>query len=62
VTVGERPSRVAVAGVGLVLAGLAGLIEPDFAPGMIAVAAAVWVLLAAFGLVQLLTAVRSALQ
>jgi phosphatidylglycerophosphate synthase len=62
VTVGERPTRVAVAAVGLVLAGLAGLIDPDFAPGVITVAGAVWVLVAAFGLAQLLTAVRGALQ
>jgi CDP-diacylglycerol--glycerol-3-phosphate 3-phosphatidyltransferase len=62
VTAGERPSRVAVAGVGLLLAGVAGLIDPDFAPGVITVAAAVWVLLAAFGLVQLVTAVRRALR
>jgi phosphatidylglycerophosphate synthase len=62
VTVGERPSRVAVAAVGLVLAGVAGLIDADFAPGVITVAGAVWVLLAAFGLAQLLTAVRNALR
>jgi phosphatidylglycerophosphate synthase len=62
VTVGERPTRVAIAAVGLVLAGLAGLIERDFAPGVITLAAAVWVLLAAFGLAQLLTAVRRALR
>lgn len=62
VTVGERPTRVAIAAVGLVLAGLAGLIQRDFAPGVITVAAAVWVLVAAFGLAQLLTAVRRALR
>lgn len=61
VTVGERPTRVAIAVVGLLLAGLAGLIEPDLAAGTITVLAAVWVLLALFGLAQLLTAVRRAL-
>jgi phosphatidylglycerophosphate synthase len=61
VTVGERPTRVAIALVGLLLAGLAGLIEPDLAAGTITVLAAVWVLLALFGLTQLLTAVRRAL-
>jgi phosphatidylglycerophosphate synthase len=62
VTVGERPSRVAVAAAGLLVAGLAGAIDRDFAPGVITVAAAVWVLLASFGLAQLLTAVRRSLQ
>ena len=61
VTIGERPTRVAVALVGLLLAGLAGLIEADFAAGTITVLAAVWVLLALFGLAQLLAAVRRAL-
>lgn len=62
VTIGERPTRVSVAAAGLVLAGLAGLIESDLAAGTITVAAAVWVLLAAYGLVQLLAAVRRALR
>ncbi len=61
VTVGERPTRVCVAIGGLVLAGLTGLIEPDLAAGTITMATAVWVLLAAFGLGQLLSAVRRAL-
>ncbi|MFI5484557.1 CDP-alcohol phosphatidyltransferase family protein [Micromonospora echinaurantiaca] len=61
VTVGERPTRVSVALAGLLLAGLTGLIEPDLAAGTITMATAVWVLLAAFGLGQLLSAVRRAL-
>ncbi|MEV6695485.1 CDP-alcohol phosphatidyltransferase family protein [Micromonospora sp. NPDC051196] len=61
VTVGERPTRVCVAVVGLLLAGLTGLIQPDLAAGTITMATAVWVLLAAFGLGQLLSAVRRAL-
>lgn len=61
VTVGERPTRVVVALVGLLLAGLAGLIEPDLTAGTITVASAVWALLAGFGLGQLLAAVRGAL-
>ncbi|MFV2110935.1 CDP-alcohol phosphatidyltransferase family protein [Micromonospora sp. LOL_025] len=61
VTVGERPTRVSVALVGLLLAGLTGLIEPDLAAGTITMATAVWVLLAGFGLGQLLSAVRRAL-
>jgi CDP-diacylglycerol--glycerol-3-phosphate 3-phosphatidyltransferase len=62
VTVGERPTRVATALVGLLLAGLAGLIKPDLAAGTITVLASVWVLLALFGLTQLLAAVRRALR
>ncbi|WP_091076751.1 CDP-alcohol phosphatidyltransferase family protein [Micromonospora nigra] len=61
VTVGERPTRVSVALVGLLLAGLTGLVETDLAAGTITMATAVWVLLAAFGLGQLLSAVRRAL-
>lgn len=61
VTVGERPTRVSVALAGLVVAGLAGLIEPDLAAGTITMATAVWVLLAGFGLGQLLSTVRRAL-
>ncbi|MEO3775652.1 CDP-alcohol phosphatidyltransferase family protein [Micromonospora sp. B11E3] len=61
VTVGERPTRVCVALVGLLLAGLTGLIAPDLAAGTITMATAVWVLLAGFGLGQLLSAVRRAL-
>jgi CDP-diacylglycerol--glycerol-3-phosphate 3-phosphatidyltransferase len=61
VTVGERPTRVCVALVGLLLSGLAGLIDPDLTAGTITMATAVWVLLAGFGLGQLLAAVRRAL-
>ncbi len=61
VTVGERPTRVCVAVAGLLLAGLSGLVEVDLAAGTITMATAVWVLLAAFGLGQLLSAVRRAL-
>ncbi|WP_091291324.1 CDP-alcohol phosphatidyltransferase family protein [Micromonospora halophytica] len=61
VTVGERPTRVCVALVGLLLAGLTGMIDPDLAAGTITMATAVWVLLAGFGLGQLLSTVRRAL-
>ncbi|MGC5018138.1 CDP-alcohol phosphatidyltransferase family protein [Micromonospora sp. DT47] len=61
VTVGERPTRVCVALVGLLLAGLTGLIDPDLAAGTVTMATAVWVLLAGFGLGQLLSTVRRAL-
>lgn len=60
VTVGERPTRVSVALIGLLLAGWAGLIDPDLAAGAMTVAAAMWALLAIFGLVQLLGSMRAA--
>lgn len=61
VTVGERPTRVCVALLGLLLAGLAGLIDADLTAGTSTMAIAVWVLLAGFGLGQLLAAVRRVL-
>ncbi|AVT41837.1 CDP-alcohol phosphatidyltransferase [Plantactinospora sp. BB1] len=61
VTVGERPSRVSVAVVGLLVAGLAHLVMPELAAGTITLATAVWVLLGFFGMVQLLSAVRRSL-
>ncbi|MGC4805764.1 CDP-alcohol phosphatidyltransferase family protein [Micromonospora sp. DT233] len=61
VTVGERPTRVCVALVGLLLAWAAGVIAPDLTAGTITMATAVWVLLAGFGLGQLLSTVRHAL-
>ncbi|RKR87225.1 CDP-diacylglycerol--glycerol-3-phosphate 3-phosphatidyltransferase [Micromonospora pisi] len=61
VTVGERPSRVLVALIGLLVTGAARLIQFDLGAGTITVVAAIWVLLAGFGLVQLLGAVRRAL-
>lgn len=61
VTAGERPSRVATAFVGLLATGVAGLIRPDLAAGAVTVVAAVWVLLGAFGLSQLLAAVHRSL-
>lgn len=61
VTVGERPSRVSVAVVGLLVAGVAQLILPELAAGTITVAAAIWVLLGFFGMIQLLSAVRRSL-
>lgn len=61
VTVGERPTRVSVALVGLLAAGAAGLIQPDLAAGTVTVFATIWVLLAAFGFWQLLTVVRASL-
>jgi len=62
VTVGERPTRVSVALVGLLLAGAAGLAAPEFAAGTATVAAAVWALLGLLGLGQLLSAIKAALR
>ncbi|KXK58576.1 CDP-alcohol phosphatidyltransferase [Micromonospora rosaria] len=61
VTVGERPTRVCVALVGLLVAGLTGLVQADLAAGTATMAVAVWVLLAGFGLGHLLSAVRRTL-
>lgn len=61
VTVGERPSRVSVALVGLLLAGVGGLIQPDLTAGTITVVTAIWILIALFGLWQLLAVVRRVL-
>jgi phosphatidylglycerophosphate synthase len=56
VTVGERSMRVSAAFVGLLLAAAAGMIQSDLPAGTITMVAAVWVLLAFVGLIQLLAA------
>ena len=61
-TVGERPTRVVVTMVGLLVAGAAGFIEKDLAAGTLTIALAVWALLALFGLGQLFGAVRRSLR
>jgi phosphatidylglycerophosphate synthase len=58
VTVGERPTRVSVALVGLLLAGASGLLRRDLQAGTATFAAVVWLAFAVFGLGQLITAVR----
>lgn len=62
VTVGEAPMRVAVAAAALVLAGLAGLLNADLATGVATMAAAIWTLLGLTGLMQLGSAVHTALR
>jgi hypothetical protein len=57
-TAGDRSMRVGVAVVGLGLATLAG---PRLGPGVLTLASAVWLVLAALGLGQLLGAVRRSL-
>jgi phosphatidylglycerophosphate synthase len=61
VTVGERPSRVAIAAFGLFAGGAGGLIQKDLASGTVTVAVVVWVFFAFGGLAQLLGAVRRAM-
>jgi phosphatidylglycerophosphate synthase len=58
VTVGERPTRVSVAIVGLLLGGAAGLLRPQLAAGTVTLAAVAWLAFSLFGLGQLVTAVR----
>jgi phosphatidylglycerophosphate synthase len=62
VTVGERPTRVSVAFVGLLLAGVVELVQADLPAGTITVVTTVWLLLAAVGLLQLLAAFHRALR
>jgi CDP-diacylglycerol--glycerol-3-phosphate 3-phosphatidyltransferase len=62
VTVGERPSRVAVAVTGLLLAPIAALLAPAWTVPALTVAVAIWLLLQVTGLVQLTVAVHAALR
>lgn len=62
VTVGERPTRVSIAFVGLLLAGAVKLVQSDLPAGTITVVTAVWVLLSLVGLLQLLAAFHRALR
>jgi CDP-diacylglycerol---glycerol-3-phosphate 3-phosphatidyltransferase len=62
VTAAERPTRVSVSLIGLLLAGATGLVAPEFAAGTATVVTAVWALLAAIGLSQLMGAIRLALR
>jgi hypothetical protein len=52
-TLAERSMRVSVTVVGLVLAGLAGLVGRPFGSGLLAITALVWLLLTVHGLGQL---------
>lgn len=58
VTVGERPTRVSVALVGLLLAGACGLVRTDLQAGTATLAAVAWLVLSLFGLGQLFAVVR----
>jgi|SRR5439155_10334474 len=58
VTIAERPTRVAVSFVGLLMAGLGGMLVADMAAGAATLATAMMVLLGVLGLAQLLAAVH----
>ena len=60
VTLAERPTRAAVAGSGLALAGLAGLVSRDLVAGTATLTGAAWLLFGLVGLCQLLVAVHAA--
>ncbi|GAA5183903.1 CDP-alcohol phosphatidyltransferase family protein [Rugosimonospora acidiphila] len=61
VTLGERPSRLILIVIGLVLSGVSGLVAIDLPAGTATIVAAVFVLLGVVGLIQLLGAVQTAL-
>jgi phosphatidylglycerophosphate synthase len=61
VTVGERPTRAAVAVAGLAVAGVAGLIHEAWTPAVLTTAAAAWLALAVTGLIHLAAAVHRGL-
>jgi phosphatidylglycerophosphate synthase len=61
VTVGERPTRVAVTVSGLIVGGVAALVHDRWGAAVITAAAAVWLALGLVGLAQLAAAVRRAL-
>ncbi|MEV0898066.1 CDP-alcohol phosphatidyltransferase family protein [Actinoplanes sp. NPDC049802] len=62
VTVGERPTRVAVTVTGLILTPLAAVIVPGRVAAVLATAVAAWLILQLVGLAQLTVAVRAALR
>jgi len=61
VTVGERPTRVSVAIVGLLVGGVAGLVHESWAGAVVIVAAGVWLGFSLVGLGQLVAVVRRTL-
>ena len=61
-TVGERPTRVAMAVCAFVLGGVAGLVLPGWGSAVVRLSAGLWLLLAVVGLVQLAIAVHRSLR
>ena len=60
VTVAERPTRAIVVTAGLLLAGVGGLVSRDLAVGTVTMATAIWLLLGAVGILQLIAAMHAA--
>jgi phosphatidylglycerophosphate synthase len=58
VTLGERPARLIMITLGLVLAGVAGVLAPDLPSGVVTIVAAIAALFGVIGLVQLIGAVQ----
>lgn len=61
VTIGERPIRVCIALIGLLVTGVGALIESELTAGIATLVTVVWGLVSAYGLGQLFTAVRGSL-
>jgi hypothetical protein len=60
-TIGDRPARVWLTLLSLLLAAMAGPISPDLAPGVVTMVMVIWSTIAVIGLGQLLTIVRKVL-
>ena len=58
VTLGERPARLILVMLGLVVAGVAGLVAQDLPAGALTIVAAITALLGVIGLLQLIAAVQ----
>jgi CDP-diacylglycerol--glycerol-3-phosphate 3-phosphatidyltransferase len=61
VTLGERPSRLILIVIGLLLAGVSGLVAVDLPAGTATIVSAIFVLLGVVGLIQLVAAIQTAL-
>jgi CDP-diacylglycerol--glycerol-3-phosphate 3-phosphatidyltransferase len=61
VTLGERPARLVMILLGLVLAGTAGVLAPDLPSGVVTIVAAIAALFGVIGVVQLIAAVQKEL-
>jgi hypothetical protein len=55
---GERPARLILVMIGLIVAGVAGLFAPDLPAGALTIVAAITALFGVIGLLQLIAAVQ----
>jgi CDP-diacylglycerol--glycerol-3-phosphate 3-phosphatidyltransferase len=62
VTVAERPTRVIVVVIGLLICGAVGLVSAELVPAAAATTLGIWIVLALLGFAQLAAAVRRALR